>query len=199
LYRNSLNENISISLYSFPSLRSLELRSNQFSGQLKEFSNVSSYVLRSVYLDNNQLEGPMPMSIFELRDLRALSLGSNKFNNSLDLSVIQPLKNLFYLVLSHINLLTEYNDFNLSLSLIELDTLILASCKLKKFPDFLRNQSSLFSLDLSKNQIYGELPNWIWRHSSLQYLNLSYNYLKSLEGPISNISFSVRTLDLCSN
>jgi Leucine-rich repeat (LRR) protein len=47
------------------------------------------------------------MSIFELRGLEALSLGSNKFNNSLDLSVIQLLKNLSYLDLSHIKLLTE--------------------------------------------------------------------------------------------
>jgi Leucine-rich repeat (LRR) protein len=91
--------------------------------------------------------------------------------------------------------LTEYNGFNLSLFAAPLDTLILASCKLKKFPDFLRNQSNLFSLDLSNNQIHGELPNWIWRLPSLEYLNLSYNYLKTLEGPISNISFGTRTLD----
>ncbi|XP_062171108.1 receptor-like protein 6 [Alnus glutinosa] len=197
LHENSLNGNIPGSLFSLPSLQVLALRSNQFSGQLKEFSNVSSYILRSVYLDNNQLEGPVPMSIFELRGLVQLSLGSNKFNNSLDLRVIQLLKNLSFLDLSHINLLTEYNGFNLSLSSVPLSTLILASCKLKKIPDFLRNQSYLSSLDLSNNQIYGELPNWIWKLPHLEKLNLSYNYLKILEGPISNVFIGV--LDFRSN
>jgi hypothetical protein len=136
------------------------------------------------------------MSIFELRGLESLSLGSNKFNNSLDHSVIQSLKNLSYLDLSHINLLTEYNGFNLSLSSVPLLTLILASCKLKRFPDFLRNQSSLSYLDISKNRIDEELPNLIWKLPDLQSLNLSYNYLKTLEGPISNLSIDVpRYLD----
>ncbi|XP_062171093.1 receptor-like protein 37 [Alnus glutinosa] len=108
LIKNSLNGNIPVSLFSLPSLDLLGLSSNKFSGQLKEFSNVSSDIGKRIFLDDNQLEGPIPMSIFELRDLEYLSLGSNKFN-SLDLSVIQPLKNLHYLDLSHINLLTEYN------------------------------------------------------------------------------------------
>jgi Leucine-rich repeat (LRR) protein len=197
LHENSLNGNIPVSLFSLPSLRLLGLWSNQFSGQLKEFSNVSSYLLKYIYLDNNQLEGPIPISIFELQSLERLSLGSNKFNNSLDLSVIQPSKNLSYLDLSDINLLTEYNGFNLSLSSVPLSELILASCKLKKIPDFLRNQSYLSSLDLSNNQIYGELPNWIWKLPHLGNLNLSYNYLKTLEGPISNLSIGV--LDFRSN
>jgi Leucine-rich repeat (LRR) protein len=198
--RNSLNENISVSLFSLSSLQVLGLSSNQFSGQLKEFPNASSYILESVYLDNNQLEGPIPMSIFELRGLEGLSLGSNKFNNSLDHSVIQSLKNLSYLDLSHINLLTEYNGFNLSLSSVPLLTLILASCKLKRFPDFLRNQSSLSYLDISKNRIDEELPNLIWKLPDIQSLNLSYNYLKTLEGPISNLSIDVpRYLDFPSN
>ncbi|XP_062171096.1 receptor-like protein 6 [Alnus glutinosa] len=139
------------------------------------------------------------MSIFEVRGLEGLSLGSNKFNNSLDFSVIQPLKFLFHLDLSHIHLLTEYNDFYLSLFAVQFDTITLASCKMKKFPDFLRNQSNLFFLDLSNNQIHGELPNWIWKLSDLRYLNISYNYLKTLEGPISNISFKATSLNFRSN
>jgi Leucine-rich repeat (LRR) protein len=200
LFGNSLNGNIPISLFSLPSLQILDLSDNQFSGQLKDFSSkVPSDLLKELLLHNNQLEGPIPMSIFELRGLGLLSLGSNKFNNSLDPSVIQPFKNLSYLDLSHIKLLTKYNDSNLSLSSTSLTTVILASCKLKKFPDFLRNHANLYYLDLSKNQIDGELPNWIWKLHHLHSLNLSYNYLKTLEGPISNISIWKISLDFRSN
>ncbi|KAE8039092.1 hypothetical protein FH972_011535 [Carpinus fangiana] len=184
---NLLNGNIPDSLFSLPSLKMLDLSRNQFSGQLKEFSNASS-TLEYLYLDNNLLEGPIPMSISELHGLKTLSLGSNKFNKSLNLSVIQQLKNLSYLDLSHTSLLSEYNDFNFSLSSVPLDILILASCKLKKIPDFLRNQSYLFDLDLSHNQIFGEMPNWIWKLPNLVRLDLSYNFLVTLEGPILNVS-----------
>jgi uncharacterized protein YjbI with pentapeptide repeats len=197
---NSLNGNIPVSLFSIPSLRVFGLSSNQFSGQLKEFSNVSSYILEQIYLDNNRLEGPIPMSIFELRRLEALSLGSNKFNNSLDTSVIQPLKNLFYLDLSHINLLTEYNGLNISLYSVQLRTLILASCKLKKFPDFLRNQSNLSFLDLSNNQIYGELPTTISQSLAFtRYLSLSSNkFYGSIPGSICNATY-LEFIDLSNN
>ncbi|XP_059429259.1 receptor-like protein 19 [Corylus avellana] len=84
---NLLNGNIPDSLFSHPSLQVLYLSNNQFSGQLKEFSNASSF-LEYLFLDNNHLEGPIPMSIFELHGLRWLLLGSNKFNNSLNLSLV---------------------------------------------------------------------------------------------------------------
>jgi Leucine-rich repeat (LRR) protein len=200
LYGNSLNGNIPVSLFSLPSLRVLKLESNQFSGQLKEFSNVSSCILERIYLDNNQLEGPIPMSIFELRGLLGLSLGSNKFNNSLDLRVIQLLKNLLYLDLSHINLLTEYNDFNLSLSSVQLETIILASCKLKFFPDFVRNQANLFILDLSNNQIYGELPTSIGQSLAFtKLLSLSSNkFYGTIPKSICNAPY-LELLDLSNN
>ncbi|XP_059429260.1 receptor-like protein 7 [Corylus avellana] len=178
---NSLNGDIPISLFSLPSLQVLQLSNNQFSGQLKEFSNISSYMLQELDLSNNDLEGPIPMSIFELRGLEILSLSSNNFDGS--------------------NLLIEYSGFNLSSPPFpQIASLGLASSKLEKIPDFLRNQSSLYSLDLSKNQIYGEMPNWIWKLPQLRFLNLSYNLLVTLEGPILNLSLPVaRYLDFRSN
>jgi Leucine-rich repeat (LRR) protein len=196
LRSNLLNGNIPDSLFSLPSLQMLDLSYNQFSGQLKEFSNASSF-LEYLFLDNNHLEGPIPMSISELHGLKELSLGSNKFNNTMNLSVIQQLKNLSSLDLSHTSLLSEYNDFNFSLSSVPLNELILASCKLKKIPDFLRNQLYLYYLDLSHNQIFGEMPNWIWKLPNLGQLDLSYNFLMTLEGPILNVS--LRSLNFRSN
>jgi Leucine-rich repeat (LRR) protein len=177
---NSLNGDIPVSLFHLPSLQVLQLSNNLFSGQLKEFSNISSYKLLELDLSNNELEGPIPISIFGLRGLGFLILSSNNFDGS--------------------NLLDEYSGFNLSSSHYP-TWLGLASIKLKKIPDFFRNQSKLYSLDLSRNQIYGEVPNWIWKLPQLRFLNLSYNNLVTLKGPISNISsiFRTRSLDFRSN
>ncbi|KAM3737754.1 hypothetical protein ACB098_09G080100 [Castanea mollissima] len=191
---NSLEGNIPVSLLSLPSLQTLQLSNNQFSGQLNEFSNVSSCQLKTLDLSSNYLEGPIPMSIFELRDIGNLLLSSNKFNGSLQFNVIQQLRNLFDLDLS-------YNSSSLS-SLFQVTKLKLASCKLKIFPDFLVNLSNLTILDLSNNQIHGEIPNWLWKFSNLMHLDLSFNQLvMTREGPLLNLSSlsAITVLDLHSN
>jgi Leucine-rich repeat (LRR) protein len=127
------------------------------------------------------------------------SLSSNNFSGSLQLNMIQQLGNLSEMSLSHNNLLIEYTEYGSSLSSFpQMVTLSLASDKLKTFPDFLRNQSKLTDLDLSDNQINGEIPNWIWKLPNLYSLNLSYNYLVTLDLPLLNIS-SLSVLDLHSN
>jgi Leucine-rich repeat (LRR) protein len=195
---NSLNESIPASLFSLPSLQKLQLSNNQFSGQLNQSSNISSYLLDTLDLSSNNMEGPIPRSVFELRGLKILSLSSNKFNDSLLLNMIQQLRNLSNLDLSYNMLSIEDNRINSSLSFPQITTLKLASCMLKKFPDFLRNQSKLTYLDLSDNQIDGDVPNWLWELRNLIWLNLSFNSLVTLEGPLHNLSF-LSVLDLSSN
>ena len=75
----------------------------------------------------------------------------------------------------------------------------LASCNLKTFPKFLRNQSLLTYLDLSNNQIQGVMPNWIWKLQFLEYLYISHNFLTELEGPLQNIASNSITLDFHNN
>ena len=196
---NSLNGSIPVSLFSLPTLRNLQLSNNQFSGLLNESSNSPS-VLDTLDLSSNKLKGPIPMSVFELQGLKFLSLSSNNFDGSLQLNEIQQLTNLSNLDLSYNNLSIEYNGTNSSSSSFpQMATLKLVSCKLKTFPDFLKNQSKLTILDLSNNHIKQGIPNWIWKLSNLHYLNLSYNYLvMTLEGPLLNLS-SLSVLDLRSN
>jgi len=200
---NSLNGSIPVSLFSLPSLQKLLLSNNQFSGQLNQSSNISSVLLDTLDLSSNNLAGQIPMFVFEIQGLKILLLSSNKFNGSLQLlNVIQQLRNLSNLDLSYNRLLIEYNGTdgsNSSLSSFpQITTLKLASCKLKFFPDFLRNQPKLTYLDLSDNKIYGDIPNWLWKLSNLLYLNLSFNNLVTLEGPLSNLPL-LSVLDLRSN
>ncbi|KAI5326032.1 hypothetical protein L3X38_035106 [Prunus dulcis] len=196
---NPLDGTIPPSLFSLPMLQNLVLSDNQFSGQLPVFSSSIS-LLETLSLRRNKLEGPIPMNIFNLPRLRALQLSSNNLNNSFSLNVIQQSKNLVFLDLSHNSLSISYDDTNLSYSLFpQLSILRLASCKLRRFPGFLRNQSELYNLDLSQNQIHGEIPNWIWRLGYLAMLNLSCNSLVTLEGPFLNLTSNLLLLDLHSN
>ncbi|BBH06298.1 receptor like protein 27 [Prunus dulcis] len=196
---NLLDGTIPPSLFSLPVLQKLQLANNQFSGQLLGFATIS--VLDTLDLSSNHLEGPIPMFIFNLRKLKILSLPSNNFSGSFPLNRLQQLKNLSSLDLSYNSLSIDYNTANSSdSSFPQITTLKLASVRLRRFPDFLRDQSHLSNLDLSQNQIRGEIPNWIWRLNNLSQLNLSCNSLETLEGPLLlNVNSSLSVLDLHSN
>ncbi|XP_021802759.1 receptor-like protein 12 [Prunus avium] len=195
---NLLNGTIPPSLFSLSPLQKLQLSNNQFSGQLPVFGGIS--LLDTLDLSSNKLEGPIPMSIFNLTGLKILSLSSNYFSGSFPLELLPQLKNLSSLDLSYSRLSIDYNDTNSSAaSFPQITTLKLASVKLRRFPDFLRNQSRLSNLDLSQNQIHGEIPNWIWRLNNLFQLNLSCNSLETLEGPLLNVTSYLSVLDLHSN
>ncbi|KAM1442200.1 hypothetical protein ACFX13_010096 [Malus domestica] len=198
LRSNQLDGTIPPSLYSLPVLQQLQLSNNQFSGQLLEFVNNS--VLNTLDLSSNNLKGPIPMSVLKFRGLKILLLSSNNFTGFFLLNDIQQLRNLSSLDLSFNSLSINYNDTNSSHSSFpKITNLKLASSNLRRIPGFLRKQSTLSTLDLSQNQIHGEIPNWIWRLSNLVQLNLSCNSLVNLSGPFLNLTSYLSVLDLHSN
>ncbi|XP_059429285.1 receptor-like protein 35 [Corylus avellana] len=163
----------------FKNLTSLLLGNNHLSGQINSTQWEELLNLDSLDLSGNSLNGNIPISLFPLPSWQELDLSHNQFSGSLDLTVIQNVKSISELDLSYNNLLVEFNSFNISLtSFPQLSYLGLASCKLKVFPDFLRNQSSLQFLDLSNNQIYGEIPASISQSlANTFFLSLSSNKL----------------------
>ncbi|KAK7861032.1 receptor-like protein cf-9 like protein [Quercus suber] len=196
---NSIEGSIPMSLFSHPSIQKLQLSNNKFSGGLQEF-NVSSYPLDHLDLSSNNLEGPLPASVFKLQGLNFLSFSFNNFSGSFQLDGIQKLRNLSEIDLSYNKLSINYNGTASPLLFPYFTTFKLASCNLGKFPDFLRNQSTLNNLDLSQNQIHGEIPNWIWQLNSLMYLNLSHNHFLTLQQePSQNLPSQLSVLDLHSN
>ncbi|KAG5253400.1 receptor protein [Salix suchowensis] len=174
----------------------LDLSSNKFEGEIP--SGHWEGLLSLTYVDlgcnafngsipssfSNKLEGPIPSSVFDLANLNVLDLSSNKLNGTVELHLVQKLLNLTTLDLSYNNLTVIASGKNSNLSsFVQIEKLRLASCNLRVFPD-LRNQSELFHLDLSDNQITGPVPGWI-SELSFQYLNLSRNLLVDLERPLS--------------
>ncbi|KAK0584701.1 hypothetical protein LWI29_017397 [Acer saccharum] len=173
-------------------LESLVLSFNSFSGPLPpSMGNLIQLV--ELALSSNHFTGPLPMSIFEIKSLRFLLLASNKFNGTVQLDVIGRFGNLTYFDLSYnnltVNVNTSFSSFPPNIRILKL-----ASCKLCKIPNI--KNCSLFELDLSVNQISGEIPNWIWEVADTN-LNLSHNSLVGFQEPYS--IKNLRYLDLHSN
>ncbi|XP_047307650.1 receptor-like protein 7 [Impatiens glandulifera] len=192
-WRNNLfNGTVPTSLFSIPSLQKIQLSNNQFGDQITEFFNPNSS-LDTLDLSNNNVQGPIPNSFFQFRSLNVLSLSYNNFSGHLKLEEMATnFPNLTRLELSCNNLSIDANFSNDSFPM--LTVLKLASSKLNQFPN-LRNRSRINILDLSDNEIDGEIPNWLWNVSSLRQLNLSANFLVGMQKPYA-ISTSLSILDL---
>ncbi|KAM5559159.1 receptor like protein 23-like [Rosa sericea] len=150
--------------------------------------------LGNLDLSNNKLQGEVPNWILSLKSLNSLDLSGNSL-----VTLEAPLPNSTS-ALSSLDLHSnKLQGIHSSYSFLQLDHLGLASNKLTTFPDFLRNQSHLIKLDLSDNQIQGQIPNWIWIFDSLQEVNLSCNSLESLEAPLLNSTYVLSVVDLHSN
>ncbi|KAK8960104.1 hypothetical protein KSP40_PGU007106 [Platanthera guangdongensis] len=201
LHNNSLSGPIPDVLFNLPLLRSLLLGQNQLFGQIPEFSDSS--LLNDVDLSNNQLQGRIPGSLFQLSGLRFLSLASNDFSDLFLLDSIMFLKNLSNIDLSHSGLsCVETNGISSFSSFPKISSLRLVACNLTKIPFFLKYQDQMSTLDLSINNISGEIPFWIWNvgNGSLNNLNLSFNLFAHVEGPSFDPSTaSSMILDLHSN
>lgn len=142
--------------------------------------NYSTGQVISLDLSSNNLEVPVPKSIFQLNGLQNLDLSWNRFNNRLDLNeILPPLNDLNTLHLSYNCLSIEENGPMANSS----------------FTEFLKNQSGLGYLDLSNNHIQRKVPTWIWKVGVLWIMNLSCNNLVELERPVPQVP-NLYTLDL---
>ncbi|TYI38405.1 hypothetical protein ES332_A02G024900v1 [Gossypium tomentosum] len=189
---NKFSGSIHSSLFTLPSLKSLSLSENQLVGKIDEFPNASSSLIQELYMGNNYLTGPIPKSILQLPWLERLFIRGNSFS-SVKLDMFIQLKNLRYLNLNNIGLLSESG--NGSLPFPQLESLRLRSCNLTEFPEFIKTQDKLVELDLSGNHIHGVVPNWLWK-STLLSLHLSVNVIdfpKQLPLNDANFSFPMLT------
>nr|GEV32202.1 receptor-like protein 12 [Tanacetum cinerariifolium] len=183
LFSNFLDGRFHESVLSLPSLQSLHLSNNTFSGQISESINVSCYKLGLIDLSSNKFDGPIPEFIFKLPLLSTPMLSANNFTGIVDIDTFGTFKELYTLELSFNDLTVIVNANSSSFtSLYRLNSLNLASCKLKEFLD-LKNQSRIMMLDLSVNELTGQIPNWIWEvgNGYLRSLNLSHNKLSTLQ------------------
>nr|GEZ14437.1 leucine-rich repeat-containing protein [Tanacetum cinerariifolium] len=176
-------------LQNFTNLEQLSLEDVNISSVLPDRLNISSSSLKVLNLGNTRLQGKLPQYIFNLHSLETLDLSYNSFNLSsnnfsgeweLD-TLLSSLKNLKILLLSYNGFSVTTNNANhyVNPGFINLG---LASCKLKVFPNSLRNMKQLEGLDLSSNEIHGQIPHWAGEigGNELYFLNLSHNFITGL-------------------
>ncbi|KAF2284792.1 hypothetical protein GH714_030491 [Hevea brasiliensis] len=194
---NRLTGPIPSSLAKLSKLELVYFRNNQLSGKIPfQIYNFTS--LSELALSSNELHGSIPSNISQVKNLEVLDLQSNNLVGSVELSSFLQLKKLTFLTLSF-NSLTLITKTSTNASTPDFLVLGLAFCNLTEFPRFLHNQDMLESLDLSSNNIKGEIPSWMCSIStnSLDYLNLSHNLLTGFEKDPAVLQWAkIRILDL---
>ncbi|GMH05799.1 hypothetical protein Nepgr_007639 [Nepenthes gracilis] len=198
---NSLSGMLPSWLFNLPLLELLYLRGNQFSGELNHI-NSNNNSLGTIDLSYNNISGSIPNAIFGLMSLSILVLGSNNLSGTVELDRFSKLKSLNDLDLSANNLsVTTINEnANFTITWPQLEVLKLSFCNIIEFPSFLRSQENLSELDLSNNNIHGEVPKWLqdMGKESMNYLDLSQN---SITGGLEDLRSwpSLRYVNLHSN
>ncbi|KAH0928862.1 LOW QUALITY PROTEIN: hypothetical protein HID58_014589 [Brassica napus] len=149
----------------------------RFDGGPLDIGNVSSpSKLRNLGLGRNNFSGPMLGSTSKLVSLKDLDLSF--WRDSLNFSIFLHLTSLERLDLSYPNtriMISSTLHFPSPIYMLKL-----SSCNISHFPKFLQSKTSLSYLDISANQIEGQVPEWLWR---LRYVDISQNSFSSFEGP----------------
>nr|XP_043618387.1 receptor-like protein EIX1 [Erigeron canadensis] len=173
---NQLAGPIPPSLGRLSSLRALSLYANQLSGSIPE-SIGQLTKLQVLWLSKNQLSGSIPASLGQLANLKQLHLSSNQLSGAISEIHFIKLNNLTGLSLYN-NPLT----LNVSPHWIppfQLKYFFASSCNIgPRFPSLIRKSTHLQHLYLSNASIRDNLPEWFESISShLYYLDLSDNQM----------------------
>ncbi|KAK7817413.1 receptor-like protein eix2 [Quercus suber] len=182
----------------FKNLVILSLGYNSISGPIPwSIGNLSS--LRSLDLQRNQINGTLPQSFGQLSKLESLNIGFNMLEGVVLEVHFANLTRLKTLVAFQNRLTLNVSD-NWTPP-FQLNTLVLGSWNLgSKFPLWLYSQKQLLSLDISNTGIIDAVPTWLWNLSSqFTYLNISHNQIYGEIPHIPLILSYSSTIDLSSN
>ncbi|KAL0340774.1 UNVERIFIED_CONTAM: Receptor-like protein 18 [Sesamum radiatum] len=220
---NNLSEEIPRSISEIPSISILSLGANKFTGSLKleAFQNLENLTSLDLSFNSLTIGTDQPDLMFpKLQELKLSKCNLTEFPTFLkkqdQLRILNLSNNqieeyvpkwLWTSSLNELDLSENAVDFpeepnqgdNANSILSPLVKLAMRSCKVLRFPEFLKLLDGLWYLDLSGNNIEGQVPNWIW-HSTLQYVNISHNHLNSMEEFSPNVSLNLlATLDVRGN
>ncbi|KAL6144030.1 hypothetical protein ACLB2K_054725 [Fragaria x ananassa] len=181
LDQNEITGEIPCCLAKLKQLSKLSLGYNQITGQIPScLVQLTQLTLLDIRFNN--LQGAIPRSLFKLRNLKHIYLHSNDLRGSVVLDEFSKLEKLRGLRLS-LNKFSVQIKTGFNAIAPKLEVLGLGSCNIKEFPEFLKYPNVLEDLDLSNNNLHGQIPKWMWNSTSetLRFLNLSHNHLNGFE------------------
>ncbi|KAK2639628.1 hypothetical protein Ddye_027423 [Dipteronia dyeriana] len=183
-------------------LKSISLSDVKLSQEISEifdiFSRCNLDGLQLLYMSNCQLFGHIPLYLGEFSSLVELDVSFNKLNGTLFETHFANLTNLLTFIVSGNSLILNVSPN--WLPAFQLLKLGLRSCHLgPQFPSWIHSQKQLYALDLSGTGIADAIPKRFWdSHSRFQFLNLSHNQIYG-EIPNSSEGSLLVSLDLSSN
>ncbi|KAH7572639.1 hypothetical protein JRO89_XS04G0284500 [Xanthoceras sorbifolium] len=153
---NELSGELPSELGKLSNLEEFWVTSNNLTGKLpKEYDNLRN--LLSFEVGGNYLSGPIDPFIANWTNLTSLNLMGNDFDGGLPEEIFN-MTSLEYLWVS--DLKEPGLSFPKSANLTNLYQLILRNCSIKgRIPEYISNWSWLLTLDLSFNQLTGEIPD----------------------------------------
>ncbi|KAI9095439.1 hypothetical protein K1719_026473 [Acacia pycnantha] len=201
LDRQGLQGEINLSLLQLEFLNYLDLSINDFTSVCIP----PCQALRSTYSKrsyNQSLATPFNQSVKFSASLQYLDFSENQQLTIYDLYWLSQISSLKYLNLSYVDIGNETKWLQYMAMLPSLSEVHLKYCGLRNFP-FLNyvNFTSLVTLDLSSNYLYGQLPVTLFKlqNLNLHKFDISDNlFFGSIPSSLGNIS-SLTYLDLSQN
>ncbi|XLU99838.1 hypothetical protein S245_014178 [Arachis hypogaea] len=193
------SQNRDVNVTNLPPIQWLGLSWCNLNGEIPTWiMNLTS--LYHLDLSHNDLQGEIPYFLFKLENLTGLKLHGNVLEGQIELDMLSKLQKFTILGLGGGNKLSFLEGKNTSNVTFpsQIQTLILGSCNLVHFPNFIQHLQELTDLFLSDNSIK-TIPSWLWNKTTLQTLDISNNLLMGEISPsICNLQ-SLVVLDLSSN
>ncbi|KAK1571845.1 hypothetical protein Q3G72_023991 [Acer saccharum] len=218
MQKNALSGSIPNALFKSSNLEVLDLSDNNFSGNIPNQIDDKSTNLCFLLLRGNRLKGHIPHELCNLKDLRILDLSHNMlsgsvpscFTNMLFWAVEDEQNYEFASVLYTMNYnvglsITSYN-FTLSLLLfteglvwpfLEVEVEFVSKNRYEFYKGTVL--SYMVGLDLSSNELTGDIPLEIGYLKNIHAINLSHNFLSgSIPESFTNLK-NIESLDLSHN
>ncbi|KAG9441641.1 hypothetical protein H6P81_017495 [Aristolochia fimbriata] len=197
LYKNKLSGGIPNSLKECSNLEALDLGENNFSGNIPAWIGDLAN-LRRLRLRSNFFSGKIPLQLSNARSLQILDLADNMLTGSIPPSfgnlLAMKLQNYTYGIAGYTAGLIPY--FGYKYQVYGDDLLVSAKGQMLEFTTTL---SLVTSLDLSNNNLEGDLPEDLTKLIGLHFLNFSGNHFTGkISENIINLNL-LESLDLSRN
>ncbi|CAL5338160.1 unnamed protein product [Camellia sinensis] len=192
-------------------LQTLDLGDNKFSGNIPGWLGENLSLLSKIRMRANLFTGDIPQQLCHLSDLHILDLAHNYFTGSIPhclgnlsgfnrfTSVNIPFAYRFFYIYQ-MDLVVKGRQFGYTLTLELVNVIDLSSNNLSgEIPEEITNLSDLGTLNLSRNQLTGKIPKKIGELRWLETLDLSSNHLSgSIPSTMSSLT-SLSHLNLSYN
>ncbi|KAK4393583.1 putative LRR receptor-like serine/threonine-protein kinase [Sesamum angolense] len=170
LAENLFTGNIPTSIGTLPNLQELSLGENHLTGEIpSSLGNLTQ--LLELYLFNNSLEGSLPSTLSNLKRLQDARFCHNRLNGTIPPEFISLRSLTITLNLSHNSFI---GPLPAEVGNLKFLTALDFSQLSVRIPDLSRLRG-LEYLDLSANNLSGQIPEYFANFPSLMNLNLSYN------------------------